>query len=289
MLKSCWIIAVVIGLAFSQSLQAQEQTSPTEDRAIHLQELLDQKPSGIPIRIIEDSDARDARERSDREREQREKADLEAQQGMNAATKAMNDATQSIEWATWLSTFFVAVGTALLVWTLILTRQANKSAQTAVEITRDIGRLQTRAYLDICDAKVTNLKVGHVPTIQIAIKNCGQSPARNLRVRSTVGFINTDPDTIKLRHGIMNPSTSIIGSGVTSYLTVKLERTLSADDIKGFDANEYHFVVGLSLRYETVFSQVRRAVFRLVSHNTVFVSDKEMVPLKASHRNNRSN
>ncbi|WP_439526258.1 hypothetical protein [Roseovarius mucosus] len=127
MLKSCWIIAVVIGLAFSQSLQAQEQTSPTEDRAIHQQELLDQKPSGIPIRIIEDSDARDARERSDREREQREKADLEAQ-------------TKMAQWAEgmlWVSIFSALVsgfGLFLLGFTLRYTKKAADAAAELYEL-----------------------------------------------------------------------------------------------------------------------------------------------------------
>lgn len=289
MSKRNWIIAALLGVILTSSLQAQHETKNTQQPATKQANPTSNDAFGIPVRIIESREAAEARKAHEEETSEREIKDLIAQQSMAAATDAINQATQSMKRAAWWSVLIIGIGTALLIWTLMLTKQANKAAQEAVAVTREIGLLQTRAYLDICDAKVTNLKIGESPTIQIAIKNCGQSPARNFKIRSTVGFINNDPDTIKLRHGVINPSNTIIGPSVISYLTVKLDRTLSQDDMRGFHAGEYHFVVGVSLGYDTVFGQLRRAVFRLVSYNNVFVRDKEMVPLKASHRNNRSN
>ena len=85
----------------------------------------------LPIEIVESQAAAEARERHEAEARQRDIADLAAQQGMNAATQAMNAATQRMaEYAFW-STFLVAVGTAAVVWSLILMRQANGAAVAA--------------------------------------------------------------------------------------------------------------------------------------------------------------
>lgn len=170
MLKSRWITAVVFGLAFSQLLQAQEQTSPTEDRAIHQQDLLDQKPAGIPIRIIEDSEDREARERSNREREQREKADLIAQEGM--AGWAF--------WLLWVSIAGVAVSlmAVYFVWrTISLTRETLIATQKMASDTREIGEAQVRAYLVTAEVRAERSGDNDADMFYVTIKNVGNSPA----------------------------------------------------------------------------------------------------------------
>jgi hypothetical protein len=118
MFKCGKIIAVALGL-IAASLQAQEQangTQPAEQQSSQQAETFE--PS-IPVRIIESEESSRSREIRERESDQREEDDLIAQQRMADATEAMNEATQSMKRAAWLSTFFVAVGTGLLVWTLL--------------------------------------------------------------------------------------------------------------------------------------------------------------------------
>lgn len=178
MLVSRWIIAVAFGLALATSGQAQEQTdSPGGQADQEHGPITPDIPRPFPVQIVEDDSATDARQRSEEEARQREISDLAAQEGMNAATQAMNGATQRMaEYAFW-STVFVAIGTVLLVITLVLTWMANRSAQTAVTVTREIGRKQVRAYVLISEIDLSEL-----PKRQTAvIANVGSSPAMKFR------------------------------------------------------------------------------------------------------------
>lgn len=51
-------------------------------------------------------------------------------------------------WTFWIS-ILTAVGLAALLWTLWLTREANRAARDAVDVTRTIGELQLRAHLSV--------------------------------------------------------------------------------------------------------------------------------------------
>lgn len=181
---SRWIIAVTFGLIASL-LQAQEQTSNRPTGATSESHPSQSNTFGIPVRIVEDPIAAESRERRESEAAQREKDDLVAQQGMNAATQAMNEATQSMNRAAWWSFGAIAIGTMLLIWTLFLTRQANRAAQAAVDATREIGEAQVRAYVsfEFDDLRCDDAGVGRDgdPRVKIVLRgrlvNSGQSPA----------------------------------------------------------------------------------------------------------------
>jgi hypothetical protein len=145
-----WMFAVAIGL-IAGLLQAQEQAESAQDDPAAQQEATQSLPIPLPVQIIEDDESANARQRREAETDQRDKDDLVAQQGMNAATQAMNEATQSMKRAAWWSVVIVGIGTFLLVWTLCLTRSANKAAQDAVSVTRQIGEAQVRGYLALID------------------------------------------------------------------------------------------------------------------------------------------
>lgn len=186
--RSSWIIAATLGL-IAASLQAQEQADAANQRTQDQQNFTEEYIFGIPVRIIEDDVSAQDRRRREREVEQREKDDLTAQQGMNVATQAMNEATQSMKWAAWVSTFFVALGTGLLVWTLRLTREANRAAQQAVAVTRDIGEAQLRAYVDLGRFNwVSHWKFEDKEQIfwrfTFEISNTGATPTKRLQVRA---------------------------------------------------------------------------------------------------------
>lgn len=177
-----WLFIAALGLILSASLgQAQEQAESTSRQADQEQgPVAPDIPTPFPVQIVEDHAAADARQRSEEEARQREIADLAAQEGMNAATQAMNRATQRMaEYGFW-STVFVAIGTGLLVITLVLTWMANRSAQAAVTVTRKIGEAQSRAYVHVQIANICGLGTP-VPEVAIGVTNYGQTPARNVR------------------------------------------------------------------------------------------------------------
>jgi hypothetical protein len=180
-----WIFAVALGLTLVTSGQAQDEGEQPDSAPAEEQTQAQQFPLPIPVQIIESEEASEARERREEEARQREIDDLAAQQGMNMATQAMNDATQRMATYALVSTVIVGIGTALLVWTLLLTREANRAAQDAVEVTREIGIADTRAYITIDKVEVRfhETMAGEDRfVIQAKLKNKGKSPAEYFSV-----------------------------------------------------------------------------------------------------------
>lgn len=180
MFRSRWIIAVAFGIAIAGLVQAQEQAQHAGEDAATQSQPPEPNPIGIPVRIIEDNVSTDARERSEGEASEREKDDLIAQERMADATEAMNEATQSMKRASWVSAGLVGFGTLLLVWTLGLTRQANRAAQGAVNATKEIGEAQVRSYLFCKSAKFKRTKDDFTAIVEIG--NAGQSPATDISI-----------------------------------------------------------------------------------------------------------
>ena len=193
------IIIAALGLICLTTLgQAQEQASEPKRETATQQQPAQTLPIPLPVDIVEDKTTAEARERHEAEARQREKEDLVAQQGMNRATQAMNEATQRMaDYAYW-STGLVGFGTFLLVITLWLTRQANKAAQAAVEVTRDIGEKQVRAYLYCKSAEYRFEKETLVAILEL--ENTGQSPARNVTAtaKAEIHEVALRPDFPKL-------------------------------------------------------------------------------------------
>ncbi|HLP70087.1 MAG TPA: hypothetical protein VK181_21460 [Rhizobium sp.] len=191
MSKRYWISAIAFGLICSFSLgNAQEQKQSEQGKAAQQEKPAKSYPFPFPVEIIENQSAAEARERSEAESRQREIDDLVAQQGMNIATQAMNDATQRMVGLSEIQTWLVGIGTVLLFATLMLTIQANRAAVRAaeaadrtVDVTRDIGEAQVRAYLFCVSAAYTRKK-DYISAI-VEIGNSGNSPASNVEVKGT--------------------------------------------------------------------------------------------------------
>uniref|UniRef100_UPI003BAA5BD7 hypothetical protein n=1 Tax=Stappia sp. TaxID=1870903 RepID=UPI003BAA5BD7 len=136
------------------------------------------------VEIIENDRKASDRERREKEHSEIEKSSLIAQQEMNTATQDMNEATQRMAFYSLISTILVGVGTLLLLVTLYLTRQANTAAQDAVEVTREIGQMQTRAYVKI-SLRGGCLKAAHPetrPHLHGVLEVFGQSFARGIQI-----------------------------------------------------------------------------------------------------------
>ncbi len=177
-------VFAVIGLTLSGSVQAQQQNGTADQAPANEQDATDQLPFTLPVVIIESDEASEARQSGETERTQREKDDLVAQQGMNAATQAMNNATQSMKWASWVSTGLVGLGTALLIWTLCLTRSATSAAKGAVAVTENIGKAQSRAYVHVksIHMKAIDVEGEKKSSCTFYIENSGVTPCKRFEI-----------------------------------------------------------------------------------------------------------
>lgn len=108
---------------------------------------------------------------------------------------------QTAKWAFFMTVFaaastaITAVGIVLVRQTLHQTVEANRAAQDAIEVTRQIGRLQTQAYVSFHHTMLHFLFEGEGVTslqVKVVLKNTGQSPAKIIYGFCDVRFV---PDT----------------------------------------------------------------------------------------------
>lgn len=139
------IAGIALGLAFSGSplyVQAQVGESDEQRQSAPEQNLPQDPRWTLPVEIVEDQAEAEARKRREERAEQRELDELAAQQGMDESTEKMADYAL-------YQTILIAIGTGALIYTLYLTRQANRAAVEAVKVTREIGQVQARAYVGV--------------------------------------------------------------------------------------------------------------------------------------------
>lgn len=279
-----WIIAFALVVTFTGSLQAQQETHPSQDWAGEEHQPAENLPPEISVRVIEDDEAAEARQRREEEADQREVEDLIAQQRMADATEAMNEATQSMERAAWWSVSIVGVGTILLVWTLFLTRSANRAAQEAVSVTQRIGEAQVRAYLGIVDVKVRKFATRQTPAYSFAIQNSGQSPAKIIRF--CVGMRASDAaETAVFREMIKKQGPDITAG---NYLPTdeNFKSKLTDEWYEAVMSSRKVVTIGGYVIYRCVFGKTRRLVFRYVMDPRTVVGEDVMMAL--ADKNNRS-
>lgn len=99
------------------------------------------------------------------------------------------------EMATWAHLMFIVTGAGVIfiAQTLDATRaavreakDATKAAQDAVDVTREIGEAQVRAYLTVAHAMIRF--EDRTPRLFLTIRNAGQSPARNIRISIGIDY-----------------------------------------------------------------------------------------------------
>lgn len=245
MLKRYRVTATALGLIFF-SLSGQSQEQPAKSY-----------PFLFPVEIVEDQATTDAREGREEEARQREIEDLAAQQGMNSATQAMNAATQRMANYAFWSTIFVAVGTLLLFYTLWLTRQANKSAQKAVDVTQRIGEAQVRAYLEFTDAK--SIAGYHMLRIRCQLVNIGQSPASQINIDAMLVY----------EIEIMKPGKQIYPKqiGRDGWVEFCWPDTVSdSGSIKSIFDGSFDWVVKIEMNWADVFGKMNATTIMLRPH-----------------------
>lgn len=226
--KSRWIIAVAFGLALSGQ-QARSQYHKTSDQAERAQESTQQaNPFSVPVRIIEEPEEAQARQRAEQYSRNLNERDLVAQEGMNRATQSIKDATWWMLWSSVASTLFVAIGTGLLVWTLRLTRHANEAAQAAVSVTRDLGLAEHRPYVDAnfggCISHWDRTRDDKIFwKIRLILSNSGNTPTFGLRVRSCWRIVDAGDDLSMMPQEVPTHAAYLRGHKSFAPLTISID------------------------------------------------------------------
>lgn len=187
---------LLVSAIFTSALDAQEaaESSPpalvTVPETAEVSRAIDAVEKQLD-RIGQRLEAIDDKEAASR-KERHEASDLAAQwkQSLWAMLMFIAAAVQTV---------LTAAGLALIFFTLRATRDAARHAESmvaeaargtaaalaAVDVTRDVGHAQVRAYLVISDASLTFL--GKKPEIRFKVVNHGQTPARDLQIETTFG------------------------------------------------------------------------------------------------------
>src|SRR5271157_3925341 len=109
--------------------------------------------------------------------------------------------TTEPDYATWVFSGLLVIVGFLQAWILLGTlgvvRQQAKAAEDSLTLSRDTVQRQLRAYVCMSGAHI-DFKQPDRPDIQVYIKNCGQTPAYN--VRSWIGLnVSKYPLTMQLQ------------------------------------------------------------------------------------------
>lgn len=150
-----------------------ESTSDKVENTLDYTSALESIESAIRELIADEDEVESERKKN------QEKRDLDAQEQMASWAKRMF-------WATAATVLLTFGALCAIVRTLHHTHRAAVAAEDAVEITRNIGRAQTSAYLDIDGGSYTINKLGISGYINLV--NNGYSVARRITCETTISI-----------------------------------------------------------------------------------------------------
>lgn len=184
----------------------------------------------------------------------------------------MAEATWQAANAAWAAVVLTVIGIVLIWLNLVVARKAvehagegTKAAQDAVAVTRDLGMVQVRAYIDIHKSQIIEFEAGKNFVAKIEITNTGQSPAKNMAAIFTVYCVSNDVGK-GLAPEQLRPSASRTNIGARSgaMITARLNRPLREDEITPIRVEDLGvFVVGC-IEYEDVFGQPQFVTYKAV-------------------------
>lgn len=157
------------------------------------------------------------------------------------------------------------VGLYFIYRTLVASEKATKAAVEAVNVTRDMGERQIRAYLAVENSTVRNLAVGQNMKIEFSLKNSGQSPAKNVSVETIICFTDEDPNSKKLYFGTIPAGSRAHVSAGGDYRQFRnYETTIDQSVFDNITNGTIHILFAGVIKYKDVFGATRRTVFRSV-------------------------
>lgn len=163
------------------------------------------------------------------------------------------------------------IGTCLLIWTVHETKKTAEAARQSVEVAQQGIALasrnaekQLRAYVNVSSGRISYS--GNVPTVHLAVKNFGQTPARQVVswCDSGVGDLNLQFETTleqttntqKSEYGVIGPTASIT---IQAMVT-----PLSPGAVSNMQEGKKAFYFWGEVRYIDVFDQRQTTKFRTV-------------------------
>ncbi|WP_292061603.1 hypothetical protein [Brevundimonas sp. UBA7664] len=188
-----------------------------------------------------------------------------AEKDLPAQVRAARAGEALVDLAVWqlIVSAVALLGIVGLFWNIVQGHAALAKAREANEIARRSSERQLRAYLSIDQVYCVGVEAGKHPVIWMSIKNRGQTPARNIRIKRAVIRCHTGkPDAVRITD---LTETHIFDLGpdqpTTQYeqFTTQPLTVLQAHDILHGDV--VHIFAGY-IRYTDVFGRTRRNVFR---------------------------
>lgn len=181
---------------------------------------------------------------------------IETAQGNSDSRQSLYAQKDMSDWAFWmmltsLGMFFVSLlGVIWIKGTLDETRRAVRSADDAVSVTREIGMMQARAYLEVKTVTLTATDNPDVFDAALQIENVGQTPARDIQFRVFLYF-GPHRDSIAW-DWVPNPQKSTLGSRQVINVPAKLRRAKAHGD----------FVAIAHISYRTVWGAKKSTLYR---------------------------
>lgn len=216
-----------------------------------------------------------------------------------AQWKAANAAENSAFWTKW--GFWIGViGSALLLWQIILTReavedtsQATKAMERQNDIAEDTAKRQLRAYVDLKSADLSLCTEGKFPSdcahpeqrfADVVIQNYGLTPARNLVSAAGVcvkPFPPTEANPVGPIPEWVERAVGELPPGRTNGLP--LEVTRSGPLYEGLIKGELAVYFYGEISYEDIFGETHHTTISLVSHGISFKRNSFTVAKQGNH------
>jgi hypothetical protein len=138
-------------------------------------------------------------------------------------------------------------------------REATVAARQAVEVTRDIGARELRAYVNETDIKVRNFAPDKLAVFRVNIKNAGNTPAYNVRVCVVVYDSDTPAGAVRFRH--LKPTSTAIISG-ESAVESETDLLIPAQLHGAVAAGNATVIIAGYIRYRDIFRVKRGSTFK---------------------------
>ena len=186
-----------------------------------------------------------------------EDANLAVQESMAKSTAQMVGWTERQFWVG-------SAGIVLLVVTVFLTFRATHAAIEANKIARETAKRQLRAYLGVANGTIRRTDLGEGPVVILAIKNFGQTPARDVQHVMYCGSCPVGNEEKFFTLPFLEHTPEIdLGAGQAlfpRYFVGSLEWSMLRDKVTSKTAT---FYVWGEILYRDVFGDSHRTQYRL--------------------------
>lgn len=143
-------------------------------------------------------------------------------------------------------------------------RQLAYAANRQANIMRSQSETQLRAYLSVFLAEIRGLEIGGQPQAHVAIKNCGTTPASEMRSWVGIGLGPHDPaEKYPAKPDKFPDSGGTIGPGQEKHLTVRLSSPITTDIASQLENGTVCIRVIGGAEYVDVFGKKRETLFNL--------------------------